>query len=190
MVFTKGFVIHHEQRQRHQCLLLFWKTANNKGFLYCFWTKQKLKQLFQFQGSSNDYYLQQIGRWVAKQKHLEIGLKPLVWCPGFFWGLQSTSSCTAHILPLGRSWKILHYTYGWNFSRCIFSPNIVTFFATLTAVFLHFLHWFYCFNYFYGSITCAAVGKTKVRYLKKPLNMDDFEVFSHFFPFCISSYKP
>ena len=111
MVFTKGFVIHHEQRQRHQCMLLFWKTANSKGFLYCFWTKQKLKQLFQFQGSSNDYYLQQIGRWVAKQKHLEIGLKPLVWCPGFFWGLQSTSSCTAHILPLGRSWKILHYTY-------------------------------------------------------------------------------
>ena len=111
MVFTKGFVIHHEQRQRHQCLLLFWKTANSKGFLYCFWTKQKLKQLFQFQGSSNDYYLQQIGRWVAKQKHLEIGLKPLVWCPGFFWGLQSTISCTAHILPLGRSWKILHYTY-------------------------------------------------------------------------------
>ena len=52
-------------------------------------------------------------------------------------------------------------TYGWNFSRCIFSPNIVTFFATLTAVFEHFLHWFDCFNYFYGSITCATVGKTK-----------------------------
>ena len=84
--------------------------------------------------------------------------------------------------------------YGWNFSRCIFSPNIVTFFATLTAVFLHFLHWFYCFNYFYGSITCARVGKTKflTRHLrlgtwKVSLNMDDFEVFSHFFPFCISS---
>ena len=30
----------------------------------------------------------------------------------------------------------------------------------------------------------------QVRYLKKPLNMDDFEVFSHLFPFCISSYKP
>ena len=87
--------------------------------------------------------------------------------------------------------------YGWNFSRCIFSPNIVTFFATLTAVFEHFLHWFDCFNYFYGSITCAAVGKTKFLTLhlrlgtwKQPLNMDDFEVFSHLFPFCISSYKP
>ena len=87
--------------------------------------------------------------------------------------------------------------YGWNCPGRIFSPNIVTFFATLTPVFKHFLHWFYCFYYFYGSITCARVGKTKflTRHLrlgtwKKPLNMDDFEVFSHFFPFCISSYKP
>ena len=30
----------------------------------------------------------------------------------------------------------------------------------------------------------------QVRYLRKPMNMDDFEVFSHLFPFCISSYKP
>ena len=52
-------------------------------------------------------------------------------------------------------------TYGWNCPGRIFSPNIVTFFATLTPVFKHFLHWFYCFYYFYGSITCAAVGKTK-----------------------------
>ena len=92
---------------------------------------------------------------------------------------------------------VLGFTYGWNFSRCIFSPNIVTFFATLTAVFEHFLHWFDCFNYFYGSITCATVGKTKFLTLhlrlgtwEQPLNMDDFEVFSHLFPFCISSYKP
>ena len=58
-------------------------------------------------------------------------------------------------------------------------------------------YWFGCFNYFYWSITCAGVRKTKflTRHLrwgtwKKPLNMDDFEVFSHLFPFCISSYKP
>ena len=91
----------------------------------------------------------------------------------------------------------LTLTYGWNCPGRIFSPNIVTFFATLTPVFKHFLHWFYCFYYFYGSITCARVGKTKflTRHFrlgtwKKPLNMDNFEVFSHFFPFCISSYKP
>ena len=83
--------------------------------------------------------------------------------------------------------------YGWNCPGRIFSQKIVTFFATLTPVFKHFLHWFYCFYYFYGSITCAGVGKTKflTRHLrlgtwKNPLNMDDFQVFSHFFPFCIS----
>ena len=119
----------------------------------------------------------------------------------FFKILQGSSdfSKTQHVLYFLNSWgsMISNMTYGWNFSRCIFSPNIVTFFATLTAVFLHFLHWFYCFNYFYGSITCARVGKTKflTRHLrlgtwKNPLNMDDFEVFSHLFPFCISSYKP
>ena len=42
-----------------------------------------------------------------------------------------------------------------------FSKKLSLFFATLTAVFRHFLHWFNCFNYFYGSITCATVGKTK-----------------------------
>ena len=55
----------------------------------------------------------------------------------------------------------IYSTYGWNCPGRIFSPNIVTFFATLTPVFKHFLHWFYCFYYFYGSITCARVGKTK-----------------------------
>ena len=40
-------------------------------------------------------------------------------------------------------------------------PKHCNFFATLTAVFKHFLYWFDCFNYFYGSITCATVGKTK-----------------------------
>ena len=85
------------------------------------------------------------------------------------------------------------HVYGWNCPGRIFFQKIVTFFATLTPVFKHFLHWFYCFYYFYGSITCAGVGKTKflTRHLrlgtwKNPLNMDDFQVFSHFFPFCIS----
>ena len=31
-------------------------------------------------------------------------------------------------------------TNGWNFSRWIFSPKVVTFFETLAAVFEHFLH--------------------------------------------------
>ena len=53
-----------------------------------------------------------------------------------------------------------HIPYGWNCPGRIIFQKIVTFFATLTAVFRHFLHWFNCFNYFYGSITCAAVGKT------------------------------
>ena len=118
-------------------------------------------------------------RWSRDGERMKITLPP-----------QTIMSSTLHF-------ELHMHTYGWNFSRCIFSPNIVTFFATLTAVFLHFLHWFYCFYYFYGSITCARVGKTKflTRHLrlgtwKKPLNMDDFQVFSHFFPFCISSYKP
>ena len=83
------------------------------------------------------------------------------------------------------------FVFWWHWR--IFFQKIVTFIATLTAVFMHFLHWFDCFNYFYGSITCAGVGKTKflTRHLrwgtwKVPLNMDNFEVFSHFFPFCIS----
>ena len=82
----------------------------------------------------------------------------------------------------------------WN---CIFGSNcperIFQKIVTCLQLWQHFLHWFDCFNYFYGSITCARVGKTKIltRHLrlgtwKKPLNMDDFEVFSHFSPFCIS----
>ena len=42
-----------------------------------------------------------------------------------------------------------------------FSQILSLFFETLTAVFKHSLYWFDCFNYFYGSITCAGVGKTK-----------------------------
>ena len=42
-----------------------------------------------------------------------------------------------------------------------FSKILSLFFATLTAVFKPFLYWFDCFNYFYRSITCAGVGKTK-----------------------------
>ena len=113
-----------------------------------------------------------------------------------------TSSCLAGTedgeVEYINHWNYQHnYIYGWNCPGRIFFQKNVTFFATLTAVFKHFLHWFDCFNYFYGSITCATVGKTKflTRHLrlgtwKKPLNMDDFEVFSHLFPFCISSYKP
>ena len=35
---------------------------------------------------------------------------------------------------------VVNYIYGWNFSRWIFSPKVVTFFETLAAVFGHFLH--------------------------------------------------
>ena len=69
------------------------------------------------------------------------------------------------LAKLDCSWKIesLRIRYGtWmKFLKVDIFPKYCHFFATLTAVFEHFMHWFDCFNYFYGSITCATVGKTK-----------------------------
>ena len=92
----------------------------------------------------------------------------------------------------------LWYIYIWvKFIKVDIFPKYCHFFATLTAVYRPLLHYFILFNCFFWPITCAAVEKTKLLTSqlrlgtwKVPLNMDDFEVFSHLFPFCISSYKP
>ena len=68
----------------------------------------------------------------------------------------------------------------------------VTFFSTSAADFEHFLHWVTCVNWFLWSIMPAGDGNTKfwthhLRFsTRKLLNMDYFQVFNHFFIFCIS----
>ena len=82
--------------------------------------------------------------------------------------------------------------YGWHCPGRIFFPKVVTFFETLAVVFEHFLHWVTFFNCFFWSIWPVGVRKTnfQTRHLmlgtwKLPPNMGGFEVFSHFFSFCI-----
>ena len=94
-------------------------------------------------------------------------------------------SCDRHVI-------IKRLSYGWHCPGRIFSQKVVTFFETLAAVFGHFLHWVICFNWFFWSIRPAAVRKTNFQTChlmwgtwKLPPNMGGFEVFSHFFFFCI-----
>ena len=74
-----------------------------------------------------------------------------------------------------------------------FCLHDVTFLKTLMADYEHFLRWVTCFNWFLWSIMPSGDVNTKfwTRHLrfstrKLPLNMDYFEVFNHFFIFCIS----
>ena len=50
--------------------------------------------------------------------------------------------------------------YGWNFSRWIFSPKVVTYFSTSSAVFEYFWHWATSLNWFFWSMTSARVRNT------------------------------
>ena len=160
-----------------------WKTRNNEkpDMTYIDWGKDPLFSILILQ--------------FTKRANLHLWLFPYL----VFLG-NSVHDCSSKAKAMRARHLVSHFllpSYGWNCPGRIFFQKIVIFFATLTAVFRHFLHWFNFFNYFYGSITCATVGKTNFLTLhlrlgtwKKPLNMDDFEVFSHFFPFCTSSYKP
>ena len=83
------------------------------------------------------------------------------------------------------------FSYGSNCPGRIFSPKVVTFFSTSTAVFEHFWRWVTCFVWYFWSIMSAGVGKTNFwtyhlmkTTWKPPLNTGDFEVFTHFFSFC------
>ena len=69
-------------------------------------------------------------------------------------------------------------------------PIFFHFFCNFDSCFQALFSLFDCFNCFYGSITCAGVGKTifLTRHLrlgtwKVPLNMEDFEDFATFSPF-------
>ena len=83
------------------------------------------------------------------------------------------------------------FIYGSNCPGRIFSPKVVTFLSTSTAVFEHFWRWVTCFVWYFWSIMSAGVSKNNFwtyhlmkTTWKPPLNMGDFEFFTHFFSFC------
>ena len=51
---------------------------------------------------------------------------------------QKLTFKTGRLMKMGLS--VSDSSYGWNFSRWIFSPKVVTFYETFAAVFGHFLH--------------------------------------------------